>query len=141
MANCFSSDQTDENIQVQVLKALLSIVSSGYIRVHDESLLMAVRTCYNIYLATRNVNYQATAKATLSQILNCIYNRMEQVCAEAAAEKLKAIQDRELQKQQLELANGDAGRDNLCKKLPRGCLIIIWTGLNIKIGIVQKVYE
>ena len=23
----------------------------------------------------------------------------------------------------------------------RGCLIIIWTGLNIKIGIVQKVYE
>ena len=137
MANCFSSDQTDENIQVQVLKALLSIVSSGYIRVHDESLLMAVRTCYNIYLATRNVNYQATAKATLSQILNCIYNRMEQVCAEAAAEKLKAIQDRELQKQQLELANGDAGRDNLCKKyLHRGCLIIIWTGLNIKIGIV-----
>ena len=26
-------------------------------------------------------------------------------------------------------------------KKPRGCLIIIWTGLNIKIGIVQKVYE
>ena len=23
----------------------------------------------------------------------------------------------------------------------RGCLIIIWTGLNIKIGIIQKVYE
>ena len=23
----------------------------------------------------------------------------------------------------------------------RGCLIIIWTGLNIKIGIVQKVYK
>ena len=23
----------------------------------------------------------------------------------------------------------------------RGCLIIIWTGLNIKIGIVQRVYE
>ena len=25
--------------------------------------------------------------------------------------------------------------------LSRGCLIIIWTGLDIKIGIVQKVYE
>ena len=23
----------------------------------------------------------------------------------------------------------------------KGCIIIIWTGLNIKIGIVQKVYE
>ena len=43
---------------------------------------------------------------------------MEQVCAEAAAEKLKAIQDRELQKQQLELANGDVGRDIYLFKLP-----------------------
>ena len=27
------------------------------------------------------------------------------------------------------------------KYFNRGCLMIIWTGLNIKIGIVQKVYE
>ena len=36
-------------------------------------------------------------------------------------------------------------RKHLIKKTSpsevRGCLIIIWTGLNIKIGIVQKVYE
>ena len=102
VANCFSGPQTDEGIQVQVLKALLSIVTSGHIRVHDNSLLLAVKTCYNIFLASRNLNYQATAKATLSQILNCVYNRMEQACAEAAAEKLKIQQDREKQ-----LENGD----------------------------------
>ena len=81
---------------------MLSIVTSGHIRVHDNSLLLAVKTCYNIFLASRNLNYQATAKATLSQILNCVYNRMEQACAEAAAEKLKIQQDREKQ-----LENGD----------------------------------
>ena len=68
VANCFTGPLTDEGIQVQVLKALLSIVTSGHIRVHENSLLLAVRTCYNIYLASRNLNYQATAKATLSQV-------------------------------------------------------------------------
>merc|ERR1719209_1538247 len=51
VANCFTGPSTDEGIQVQVLKALLSIVTSGHIRVHENSLLLAVRTCYNIYLA------------------------------------------------------------------------------------------
>jgi hypothetical protein len=53
---------------------------SGHIRVHENSLLLAVRTCYNIFLASRNLNYQATAKATLSQILSCVFARMEVAC-------------------------------------------------------------
>lgn len=106
VANCFS-DGVDETVQVQVLKALLSIVTSGHIRVHGDSFLLAVRTCYNIYLASRNLNYQATAKATLSQILNCVYNRMEQACAEANAEKMKKEADRQKQLENENLVNGD----------------------------------
>ena len=105
VANCFSGPQTDEGTQVQVLKALLSIVTSGHIRIHDNSLLLAVKTCYNIFLASRNLNYQATAKATLSQILNCIYNRMEQACDEAAAEKVELLRRREEQQQLLAAAD------------------------------------
>ena len=51
VANCFTGPQTDEGIQLQVLKALLTILTSPHVRVHDNSLLLAVRTCYNIYLA------------------------------------------------------------------------------------------
>ena len=80
VANCFSGPQTDEGVQVQVLKALLMIVTSGHIRVHENTLLLAVRTCYNIYLASRNLTYQATAKATLSQMINCVFERMETAC-------------------------------------------------------------
>ena len=35
------------------------------------------RTCYNIYLASRNMINQTTAKATLNQILSAIFVKME----------------------------------------------------------------
>ena len=87
VANCFSGPQTDEGVQVQVLKALLMIVTSGHIRVHENTLLLAVRTCYNIYLASRNLTYQATAKATLSQMINCVFERMENACRMVSEEQ------------------------------------------------------
>lgn len=37
----------------------------------------AVRTCYNIYLASKNLVNQTTAKATLTQMLSVIFQRME----------------------------------------------------------------
>ena len=89
VANCFSGPQTDEGVQVQVLKALLMIVTSGHIRVHENTLLLAVRTCYNIYLASRNLTYQATAKATLSQMINCVFERMENACKLVTEEQIQ----------------------------------------------------
>ena len=68
---------TDEGVQLQVLKALLTIVTSSYIRVHENSLLLSVRTCYNIFLASRNLINQTTAKATLNQMLNYVFSCME----------------------------------------------------------------
>ncbi|CAB1317567.1 unnamed protein product [Coregonus sp. 'balchen'] len=50
ICGCFQGPQTDEGIQLQIIKA--------------------VRTCYNIYLASKNLINQTTAKATLTQMLN-----------------------------------------------------------------------
>ena len=46
--------------------------------IHEGTVLQAVRTCYNIYLASKNLVNQTTAKATLTQMLNVIFSRMEQ---------------------------------------------------------------
>ena len=100
VANCFSGPQTDEGVQVQVLKALLMIVTSGHIRVHENTLLLAVRTCYNIYLASRNLTYQATAKATLSQMINCVFERMENACKLVIEEQIQVRDDAILEKVQ-----------------------------------------
>lgn len=59
------------------VQALLTAVTSPHIEIHEGTVLLTVRTCYNIYLASRNLINQTTAKATLTQMLNVIFIRME----------------------------------------------------------------
>lgn len=77
ICTCFSGPQTDEGVQLQIIKALLTVVTSQHVEVHEGTVLLAVRTCYNIYLASRNLINQTTARATLTQMLNVIFSRME----------------------------------------------------------------
>ena len=42
-----------------------------------QALLLAVRTCYNIFLMSRSEVNQTTAKASLTQMLNVVFQRME----------------------------------------------------------------
>ncbi|XP_028825450.1 brefeldin A-inhibited guanine nucleotide-exchange protein 1 isoform X2 [Denticeps clupeoides] len=77
VCGCFQGPQTDEGVQLQIIKALLTAVTSQHIEIHEGTVLQAVRTCYNIYLASKNLINQTTAKATLTQMLNVIFARME----------------------------------------------------------------
>uniref|UniRef100_A0A674F3G7 SEC7 domain-containing protein n=1 Tax=Salmo trutta TaxID=8032 RepID=A0A674F3G7_SALTR len=77
ICGCFQGPQTDEGVQLQIIKALLTVVTSQHIEIHEGTVLQAVRTCYNIYLASKNLINQTTAKATLTQMLNVIFARME----------------------------------------------------------------
>ncbi|XP_031422600.1 brefeldin A-inhibited guanine nucleotide-exchange protein 2 isoform X2 [Clupea harengus] len=86
VCNCFQGPQTDEGVQLQIIKALLTAVTSPHIEIHEGSILLTVRTCYNIYLASRNLINQTTAKATLTQMLNVIFTRMENQAALEAQE-------------------------------------------------------
>uniref|UniRef100_A0A671K6L9 Brefeldin A-inhibited guanine nucleotide-exchange protein 2-like n=1 Tax=Sinocyclocheilus anshuiensis TaxID=1608454 RepID=A0A671K6L9_9TELE len=98
ICNCFQGPQTDEGVQLQIIKALLTAVTSPHIEIHEGTILLTVRTCYNIYLASRNLINQTTAKATLTQMLNVIFTRMEN---QAALEAQEAEKDR----QRLQLHN------------------------------------
>ncbi|XP_076024065.1 brefeldin A-inhibited guanine nucleotide-exchange protein 2 isoform X2 [Genypterus blacodes] len=86
ICNCFQGQQTDEGVQLQIIKALLTAVTSPHIEIHEGTVLLTVRTCYNIYLASRNLINQTTAKATLTQMLNVIFTRMENQAALEAQE-------------------------------------------------------
>ncbi|XP_035512500.1 brefeldin A-inhibited guanine nucleotide-exchange protein 2 [Morone saxatilis] len=89
ICNCFQGPQTDEGVQLQIIKALLTTVTSPHIEIHEGTVLLTVRTCYNIYLASRNLINQTTAKATLTQMLNVIFTRMENQAALEAQEQEK----------------------------------------------------
>ncbi|KAG8195440.1 hypothetical protein JTE90_013892 [Oedothorax gibbosus] len=77
ICSCFHGPTTDDGVQLQIIKALLTVVTSQACEVHEGSVLLSVRTCYNIYLASRNLINQTTARATLTQMINVIFSRME----------------------------------------------------------------
>lgn len=72
-------------------QALLTAVTSQHIEIHEGTVLQAVRTCYNIYLASKNLINQTTAKATLTQMLNVIFARMENQAVSTAIWKRSPV--------------------------------------------------
>lgn len=74
---CKCHDLGDDSVELMVLKALLSAVTSISLRIHGDCLLQVIRTCYDIYLGSKNVVNQTTAKASLIQMLVIVFRRME----------------------------------------------------------------
>lgn len=77
ICGCFTGPQTDEGVQLQIIKALLTVMTSPHVEVHEGTVLLTIRTVYNVYLASRNLVNQTTARATLTQMINVIFSRME----------------------------------------------------------------
>eukprot|EP00058_Branchiostoma_floridae_P024484 XP_002609974.1 hypothetical protein BRAFLDRAFT_124394 [Branchiostoma floridae] len=94
ICGCFTGTTTDDGVQLQIIKALLTAVTSNTCEVHEGTVLQAVRTCYNIYLASKNLINQTTANATLTQMLNVIFSRMEIQAAKEQALQLERTSSR-----------------------------------------------
>jgi Sec7-like guanine-nucleotide exchange factor len=71
----------DEQVQLSVMICLVTLVTSANCHTHDHSLLLAVRACYHIYLMSRSPVNRSTARATLTQMLNTVLQRMEALAA------------------------------------------------------------
>jgi len=89
ICGCFTGPQTDEGVQLQIIKALLTVMTSQHVEVHEGTVLLTIRTVYNVYLASRNLVNQTTARATLTQMINVIFARME-TQAEEESVKIEA---------------------------------------------------
>ncbi|KAK7374151.1 hypothetical protein VNO80_07577 [Phaseolus coccineus] len=76
-AVCKCHEFVDDAVELLVLKTLLSAVTSISLRIHGDCLLLIVRTCYDIYLDSKNLVNQTTAKASLIQMLVIVFRRME----------------------------------------------------------------
>ncbi|GLT39516.1 hypothetical protein SLA2020_137020 [Shorea laevis] len=74
---CKCYDLGDDAVELLVLKTLLSAVTSISLRIHADCLLQIVRTSYDVYLGSKNVVNQTTAKASLIQMLVIVFRRME----------------------------------------------------------------
>ncbi|KAL8114301.1 hypothetical protein AgCh_021232 [Apium graveolens] len=85
---CKCHELNEETVELLLLKTILSAVTSVSLRIHGDCLLQIVRTSYDIYLGSKNVVNQTTAKASLIQMLVIVFRRME---ADSAAAPVQPI--------------------------------------------------
>ena len=67
----------DREVQLQALKAILTAVTSVSCQVHGQPLVTSTYSCWNIYLQAVDDIIKNTAKATLTQLFNLAFQRME----------------------------------------------------------------
>ena len=74
---CCCADAGDDAVDLQLLRALLTVLTASKLQVHSTALLLCVRSTYNVFLTSKSEVTQATAKATLIQIVNAVFFRIE----------------------------------------------------------------
>ncbi|KAG0137586.1 hypothetical protein HOY82DRAFT_582922 [Tuber indicum] len=75
ICDCFQGDTTPDQVQLQIIKALLAAVLNDKTVVHGAGLLKAIRQTYNIFLLSRSSPNQMTAQGTLTQMVHTVFER------------------------------------------------------------------
>ncbi|CAG9460670.1 unnamed protein product [Pedinophyceae sp. YPF-701] len=81
---CACADLGDEAVEVQVVRGLLSTITSTHLQPHGEALLDAIRALVAISIGSRSEQNQSTARAALVQSLTVVFRRMESGSAEVS---------------------------------------------------------
>ncbi|TDL29195.1 Sec7-domain-containing protein [Rickenella mellea] len=71
------TETTPDTVSLQIVKALLSLVLSSTLLVHQSSLLKAVRTVYNIFIMSHDPVNQTVAQGGLTQMVNHVFSRCQ----------------------------------------------------------------
>lgn len=79
---CQCAEKADDQVQLQMIRALLTAVQSQSCEVHANSLMLVVRTCFEIHRESKNTMNQRTAQKSLEQMLNIVTQRMEHSAAD-----------------------------------------------------------
>lgn len=111
ICECFDGEGTADRIQLQIVISLLAAVLNDKVIVHGAGLLKSVRQMYNIFLHSKNNRTQQVAQASLSQMVNTVFERARKrvTAKEFRANQSKtslAKEDNESE-DQVETTNGD----------------------------------
>ncbi|KAK9451400.1 uncharacterized protein V1518DRAFT_408458 [Limtongia smithiae] len=78
VCDSFQGDNADERVELQIVKALLGAVLNEKCVVHGAALLKAIRQTYNIFILSRSHTNQSIAQATLTHMVNVVFERVKQ---------------------------------------------------------------
>jgi hypothetical protein len=71
------TSNVEANVHLQIIKVLLTAMTSASCEVHEASMLKSLQACVNIYLYSKNLVNQTTAKASLTQMLHFLFSELE----------------------------------------------------------------
>lgn len=74
---CMNATIPSEELQMLVVRALLTAVSTARCEVHGSSLLLCIRTACDVYLQAKALPTQTSAKAALSQMIGTVQLKLE----------------------------------------------------------------
>ncbi|KAF2402083.1 hypothetical protein EJ06DRAFT_492014 [Trichodelitschia bisporula] len=77
ICDCFQSEATPVDIQLQIVKSLLAAILNDKIVVHGAGLLKAVRLTYNIFLLSKSTSNQMLAQTALTQMVGTVFERVK----------------------------------------------------------------
>ncbi|CDO53216.1 similar to Saccharomyces cerevisiae YDR170C SEC7 Guanine nucleotide exchange factor (GEF) for ADP ribosylation factors involved in proliferation of the Golgi, intra-Golgi and ER-to-Golgi transport [Geotrichum candidum] len=77
VCDCFTGEGTDAKVELQIIKALMAAVLNDDLIAHGATLLKAIRQTYTIFVVSNSVPNQNVAEATLSQMVNVIFDRLK----------------------------------------------------------------
>jgi brefeldin A-inhibited guanine nucleotide-exchange protein len=78
ICDCFQSEATPVETQLQIVKSLLSAILNDKIVVHGAGLLKAVRMTYNIFLLSKSSPNQTVAQGALTQMVGRVFERVQE---------------------------------------------------------------
>ncbi|KAL1552145.1 brefeldin A-inhibited guanine nucleotide-exchange protein 5-like isoform X1 [Salvia divinorum] len=91
-------NSTPDSVTLQVMKVLLTAIASTKVRVHGGPLLEVIKVCFNIAITSKSPINQATARASLTQMLSIIFRQMENDVVSSESPKTKDGQMEDLEK-------------------------------------------
>jgi brefeldin A-inhibited guanine nucleotide-exchange protein len=78
ICDCFQSEATPVETQLQIVKSLLAAILNDKIVVHGAGLLKAVRMTYQIFLLSKSSANQTVAQGALTQMVGTVFERVKQ---------------------------------------------------------------
>ncbi|KAI9509449.1 Sec7-domain-containing protein [Russula earlei] len=85
ITSCHTETSPDA-VSLQVVRALLALVLSQTILVHQSALLKAVRTVYNVFLMSNDPVNQTVAQGGLTQMVNHVFARCKTVATSGSTD-------------------------------------------------------
>lgn len=79
VCDCFNGENTDPKVELQIIKALMAAVLNDDLIAHGATLLKAIRQTYTIFVLSTSTANQTVAQATLSQMVNVIFDRVKAI--------------------------------------------------------------